>query len=280
VSAEAYGTGVHDDIPEATYHALPGLSSTGVKKMLDAPAVFAQYVAEGEKPRTVFDVGSAAHSKILGVGSGVVAYPAEHLTPSGNVSTKKATETWAAEQRAAGLIPVSPDQIAVVDAMAEAVLLHPDAGPLLEHGVAEVSLIWDDPETGARCRGRIDYVRTDTALVDLKTAEAPRPTTWGSTSAKLRYPEQRVHYGNGWQVLTGATARFVQVVVDKKAPHLVFVAEFDQPTQDKAAANVRHAIDTYAKGIASGEWPGLPGGIHRISAPRWYLNDENEEFAA
>lgn len=277
-TTEAYGPGVHLDLDEPLYHSLPGLSSTGIKKMLDAPAVFEQYQREGEKPKTVFDVGSAAHSKILGVGSDVVPYPAEHLTPSGNVSTKAATTAWAAEQRAAGLIPVAPDQIAAVDAMAEAVLRHPDAGPLLEHGQPEVSLIWDDPETGARCRGRVDYVRTDTLLVDLKSADGARPASWPYKAEDHGYFEQRVHYGNGWEVLTGARPRFMSVVVDKRPPHLVFVAEYDEPTCDKAAERVRQAIDAYAKGIATGQWPGLPLGIHRITATRRYLNSENEEF--
>jgi len=276
--SDDYGIGVHNDIPEPTYHSLPGLSSTGIKKMLDAPAVFEQYQREGEKPRTVFDVGSAAHAKILGAGSDVVAYPAEHLTPSGNVSTKKAATDWAAQQRAAGLIPVTPDQIEAVNAMAEAALTHPDAGPLLEHGQAEVSLIWDDPDTGARCRGRVDYVRTDTVLVDLKTADGARPWTWSYKAEDHGYFEQRVHYGNGWQVLTGSEPRFLTVVVDKKPPHLVFVAEYDEPTCDKAAERVRQAIDAYAKGIASGQWPRLPEGIHRITGTRRYLNSDIEEF--
>lgn len=275
-----YGVGVHLDLDETLYHSLPGISSTGIKKLLDAPAVYRQYATEGEKPRTVFDVGSAAHAKILGVGSDVVPYPAEHLTPSGNVSTKKAATEWASEQRAAGLIPVTPDQVAAVDAMAEAVLRHPDAGPLLEHGQAEVSLLWDDPETGARCRGRIDYVRTDALLVDLKTAESPRPASWPYKAEDHGYFEQRVHYGNGWRHLTGADARFLTVVVDKKAPHLVFVAEYDEPTCAKAAENVQLAIDAYAKGTATGEWPGLGAGIHRITATRRYLNNEHEEYAA
>jgi len=275
---ETYAVGVHNELDETLYHSLPGISSTGIKKMLDAPAVYAQYATEGEKPRTVFDVGSAAHAKILGVGSDVVPYPAEHLTPSGNVSTKKAAAEWAAEQRAAGLIPVAPDQIAAVDAMAEKVLLHPDAGPLLEHGQPEVSLIWDDLETGARCRGRIDYVRTDSLLVDLKTADGARPSSWPYKAEDHGYFEQRVHYGNGWRVLTGAEARFLTVVVDKKPPHLVFVAEYDEPTCAKAAENVRLAIDAYAKGVATGQWPGLPEGIHRITGTRRYLNRENEEF--
>jgi len=274
-----YGIGVHNDIPEPTYHSLPGISSTGIKKMLDAPAVFEQYQREGEKPRTVFDVGSAAHAKILDVGSDVVAYPAEHLTPSGNVSTKKVTEEWAAEQRAAGLIPVTPDQIATVDAMAEAVLTHPDAGPLLEHGQAEVSLIWDDPETGARCRGRIDYVRTDTVLVDLKTADGARPWNWNYKAEDHGYFEQAVHYATGWEVLTGTQARFLTVVVDKKAPHLVFVTDYDDaPTWDKACERVRSAIDAYAKATATGEWTGIAPGIYRTRATRRYLNRENEEF--
>lgn len=277
MTTDTWGVGVHEDIPEPTYHALPGLSSTGIKKMLDAPAVFRQYQEQGEAPREAFDAGSAAHAKILGVGSGVIAYPDEHLTKSGNVSTKKDTVTWAEEQRAAGLVPVSPGQIAAVNAMAEAVLAHPDAGPLLEHGMAEVSLIWDDPETGARCRGRIDYVRTDTLLVDLKTAESPRPATWNYKAEDHGYFEQAVHYGNGWELLTGVRARFLTVVVDKKPPHMVFVAEYDEQTCDKAAENVQRAIDAYAKGIATDEWPGIGAGIHRITATRRYLNRENEE---
>jgi hypothetical protein len=277
-TTETYDVGIHMELDEELYHSLPGLASTGIKKMLDAPAIYEQYLKDGDKPREAFDVGSAAHAKILGVGAGVIAYPDEHLTPSGNVSTKAATVAWATEQRAAGLTPVSPDQIARVDAMAEAVLGHTDARVILTGGDPEVSLIWDDPDTGARCRGRIDYVRNEGLLVDLKTAESPRPATWGGVSARLRYPEQRIHYGEGWRVLTGSAPRFLQVVVDKVPPHLVFVAEFDEPTQDKAAENVRWAIDAYAKAQASGEWPRLADGIHRISAPRWYLNDENEEF--
>lgn len=278
---DTYEPGIHADIPEAEYHSLPGLSSTGVKKMLDSPAVFHQYEREGEAPREVFDVGSAAHAKILGVGSGVIAYPPEHLTPSGNVSTKAAATEWAAAQREAGLIPVTPDQIDRVNAMSDAVAAHPDAHQLLTGGDPEVSLIWDDPDTGARCRGRIDYVRGEGLLVDLKTAESPRPDTWKNTAARLGYAEQRIHYGNGWEALTGVWPRFLQVVVDKKPPHLVFVAQFDDVFEAKAAERVRWAVDTYARATEANEWPGLPTGIHRIAAPGWYLaGDIDEEYAS
>jgi hypothetical protein len=115
-------------------------------------------------------------------------------------------------------------------------------------------------------------------LVDLKTADGPRPWNWNFKAEDHGYFEQDVHYSTGWELLTGARPRFLTVVVDKKPPHLVFVAEYDEPTRDKAAENVRRAIDQYAKATASGDWPRLPDGIHRITGTRRYLNRENEEF--
>lgn len=270
--------GLHLGIPDLEYHAMPGLSSTGIKNMLKSPAHY-QWHRTHRTERKAFDVGHAAHAKILGVGLGVVAYPDEHLTPSGNVSTKHATLAWANRQRAEGLVPVAPDQIAAVNAMAEAVASHPIAGPLFTGGAPEVSLFWDDPRTGVQCKGRIDYLHGVPTAVDLKTARTADPRRFGRTAADYGYAEQAIHYLNGLEATRGDTdARFYQVLVETEAPHFVSVVELDETFRMLAAERVRRAIDTYAECVETGEWPAYPALIHPVAAPAWYGDDLTEEI--
>jgi len=271
--------GLHLGIPELEYHALPGLSSTGIKNMLKSPAHY-DWARTHRRERVAFDVGHAAHAKILGVGLGVVEYPAEHLTPSGNVSEKAATKNWAKEQRDQGLVPVTPDQVAAVDAMAEKVARHPIAGKLIGSGIGtpEVSLFWDDPVTGVRCKGRIDYLHGAPVAVDLKTGRSADPRRFGPTAADYGYAEQAVHYLNGLTATRGDTdARFFQVLVETDPPHHVAVVELDETFRFLAEQRVRRAIDLYAECVQSGEWPSYPAVIHPVAPPAWYEPDNDQE---
>src|SRR5690606_18888594 len=121
----------------------------------------------------------------------------------------KAAKEFTADARAEGLIVLKQDEVDEVDAMAEAVLTHEDAGPLLTGASPEVSILWDDDATGTRCRGRIDYMRHQGLLVDLKTAASATPASWGQISARLGYDTQKIHYSTGWHDLTGTWPRFV-----------------------------------------------------------------------
>lgn len=274
-----YEPGLHYGVPDEEYRQIPGLSSTGIKEMLKSPAHY-QWARTHRRERIAFDVGHAAHAKILGVGLEAIPYPDEHLTPSGNVSEKAATKQWAADQRAQGLVPIAPDQLAAVDAMAEAVARHPLAGKLIGSGAGkpEVSLVWDDPDTGVRCKGRIDYLHDGPVAVDLKTARSADPRRFGSPAASYGYGEQAIHYLNGLTATRGDTgARFYQVLVETDAPHFVSVVELDETFRMLAAERVRRAIDTYAECRRTGEWPAYPALIHPVAAPAWYGDDAEEE---
>lgn len=276
--SDTYGPGLHLGIEEATYHALPGLASTGIKNMLRSPAHYKHSLTHRTE-KAVFDVGHAAHAKILGVGMGTIVYPDEHLTPSGNVSTKAATVEWASLQRKNGLVPVAPDQVRAVDAMAEAVLAHPEARPLFERGNPEVSLLWDDPDTGVRLRGRIDYLHDQEGAVDLKTCRSADPREFARTAVNLGYAEQAVHYTNGLIELAGVHPPFLHVLVEKEPPYLVSVVELDDVFLFIAAQRVRQAIDKYAHCLATNEWPGYPSIVHPIAAPGWYGETNDEEMS-
>lgn len=262
------------DMPEAEYHDHPALSSTGARRLLESPARFDYLRTHPEAPRQSFDVGSAAHTKILGTGSPAVAYPPEHLTPSGNVSTKAATVAWAEEQRAQGLVPVSPQQMADVDAMSEAVLAHPTARVLLEQpGHAEASVFASDPETGVDMRARFDFLPDPgprPIAVDLKSALDASPRGFAKAAANHGYHVQEGHYED---TITDVMdlAGFVFVVVEKDPPHLVGVYQLEREFRDAGHAAAARARRIYAECVETGEWPGYPGGVQLLATPYWLI---------
>lgn len=274
-----YTPGLHLDIEELDYHALPGLSSTGIKAMLQAPAVY-RWNADHPKPfKKAFEIGHAIHAKVLGVGLPAAVVPEAMLAANGAASTA-AAKAFIAEARAAGKVVLKAEEWDRVDAMAEAVLDHPDASYLVSNGAPEVSLIWDDPETGVRCRGRLDYWHDGpNVAVDLKSAQSADPGHYPGTAVNFGADTQKVHYQDGTGLITGRDRpRLLHVLVAKEPPYLVSVVELDAEFEAIAAERVRQAIDLYAKCEAADDWPGFAPGIHRIAPPRWYRADDLEEF--
>jgi hypothetical protein len=272
--------GMYDGIPEVIYHALPGLSSTGIKRMLHAPALYRWHADHPSPPKKTFDLGHAVHARVLGVGLPVAVIPEDLLAANGATSTK-AAKAFVAEARAAGKTVLKPDEYAEVTAMADAVLGHPDAGPLLTDARPEVSILWDDPLTGVRCRGRLDYWHESANVaVDLKSARSADPQRFARHATEYGYPEQGAHYQTGTALLTGrgTAPRFIHVLVEKEPPYLVSVVELDADFLAIAYDRVRYAIDLYADCCATGRWPGYGDGIHRIQPPAWYRADTLDEM--
>lgn len=266
------------DLPEQDYHARPELSSTGARRLLDSPARFRYYEDHPQPHKAAFDLGSAAHTKILGVGSSTVEYPARFLTASGNLTTRRdmadlITE-WMNEQRSAGLIPIGADDARRVDAMAEAVLADTDARQVLESIEGrEVSIIQD--VTGVPCRARFDMYDGVNAG-DLKTARDASPRGFNRSVGSYGYHIQQAFYSDVHYAETGDQLRsFKFIVVEAAAPHLVGVYDLDPMWMDIAAGKVFTARETYKKCVETNTWPGY--GAATLTAPTWAVYEGEEE---
>lgn len=260
-------------MPEADYHQRPELSSTGARQLLDSPARFRYWADNPQPPKAAFDVGAAAHSKILGVGSGTIVYPDEHLTPSGNVSTKAATVEWAREQRAAGLVPIGRVDADRVDAMAEAVLADPDARDVLEAiSGREVTIIAD--VEGVPTRARFDmYDRTRAA--DLKTGRDASPSGFNRSVAKWGYHFQCRWYADAHEAETGGQLEsFPLIIVESAPPHLVGVYDLDHMYNEKAGERCQKARRIYRECVETGTWPGY--GRTTLTAPPWVVYEDED----
>lgn len=274
--------GVIVGMSDAEYHAdpVPGgsLSSTGARRILDSPARFDWERTHRVESRA-FDVGHAVHMKILGVGPQIVAYPDEHLTPSGNPSTRAATKAWEDGQRAEGFAPIAPSDLARVNAMVEAVLAHTGARSVLEQpGDSEVSAFAPDPETGVWCRARFDRLGPHIAADVKTTAGSASSAGFGRDAAKYGYPIQEAHYLDTLLWATGEQPPMTFVCVEKARPHLVAVHQFDEVTRLTARDLAAKARRIYAECMATGEWPGYPDEVMTTHIPAWWINQADDDM--
>lgn len=267
-------------MPESEYHhGGPEFSSSAAKEILKSPAHYKHIYIDGNRTeKKAFDVGTAVHAKVLGVGAQAIAYPEELLSASGSIIAK--TKVWAEEQREAGLIPVKRAELELIDAMSEAVLAHPDARPALEAaGWPEASVFATDPETGLPLRCRFDYLAEGHHVgIDLKTAGRGASLRQFTRAIEdFGYDVQHGHYVHTAQLAELPVETMAFIAIETDPPHGVNVIVLDQGWSEMAMQRARRARLRYAECLASGEWPAYLPGIKYASAPPWVINAFQDE---
>ena len=172
-----FEAGFHDDLDETLYHAdETSLSSTGAKTILKSPALF-RHQQQHPEHKDVYDVGSAFHTKALGVGAEIAVW-------DGPSFYSKAGRAFQAEARAEGKTPITAADDERTTGMAEAVK-DSVATPWMV-GRYEVSAFAPDPVTGVMRRGRFDILG-DKFLADLKSTSDASPEEFAKSAATSRY---------------------------------------------------------------------------------------------
>lgn len=265
----AFTPGVFEDMPAATYHALPALSSGGAKKLLRSPAHFRAYVDTPNDPTDAMLVGSAVHCGALEPDSFTGAVV---RAPICDRRTKEGKATWSEFQAAAaGKIILSAADFDRALRCINAVADHPAAQALLHGARTEVSACWEDGEFGVACKARFDALSRG-GVIDLKTCADASPEGFARALAQYDYPVQAAHYFSGAEhALDASPAFFAFICVESEAPHAVAVYELDRPTMLAGMRRVETALRRYRDCLKTGSFPGYPQQIQRINAPRWYL---------
>lgn len=274
------------DMPEAEYHAHPALSSTGARLLLPeykgSPKTF-QWAQTHRRESRAFDIGHAVHAKVLGVGQGIVTYPVEHLTPSGNPSTKQATVAWEQEQRAAGLTPISPADAERIDAMSEAVLSHDTARPIFEVAEHREVSVFADID-GVPVRARFDAISGETSrgviAVDLKTGDDATKSGFEKSVAKWGYDVQEAWYRDTYAAAEGRPIdEFFFIAVEKSGPHEVGVLRIPLVWLEMGKRKAAEARRIYRTCVESGEWPGYDTTIQDLDPPTWLVFEHEARYS-
>lgn len=263
------------DIPESIYFADPvpsgSLSCSGAKLLLppSCPALFFWEQDHPPEPKQEFEFGSAVHKIVLGSGPEIAVLDFENWRTKASQEAKK-------EARERGEIPALKGDYQAALAMADAIRLHPYAGPLFDpdRGEPEQSLFWQDARTGTWRRCRLDWLPQrgpgQMVVPDLKTCDSASRPAFSKAAANFKYDMQDAWYLDGVKAIgLDDDPAFVFVAAEKTPPYLISVFWLDDEARRAGRERNRQAIDLYRRCVAEGEWPGYADGLQTLSLPYW-----------
>lgn len=284
---EVSGPGIHHRLDEAAYHrgivaGEPSLSHSGMKALLKGTASkFKWEIDHHEEPnRDDFNLGSATHTLVLGVGP-------EPYDMGITDWRKPAVRAERERVREAGLMPLKSQDFAKAHAMARSVLNHQRAAELLRDGRPEVSMFARDPDTHVMLRVRLDWLRDDGRIVDFKTAADANPAHFGKRALDFGYYIQDPVYSHVTGLCGIDVDGFEFVLVEPEPPYDVSVCHLGPASKELGWMHAQQAIELFAECMTTGVWPGYPAESIEVDLPYWSLRDidlleqsESEERAS
>lgn len=283
------------DIPAEVYHAdpcvEPSLSNSIAKILIDQSPRHAWNAHPRLNPAhepdesSRLDIGTVAHTLLLGKGRDIVAVDAKDWAT-------KAAKAARDEAREAGKTPILAKDLERAQAMATAAsdqLAAVEGAELAfwqTQGTPEAVLVWKDA-AGPWCRSMIDWTANDGLVIyDYKTTKASaNPAKLGRLSADLGYEVQAAFIERGMvqlfpHIAGRLTFRFVFQEIEP--PYLLSVVELDAAAREIGRKKVAYALDLWGRCLTSGNWPGYPAQIATVEYPpfaenAWLARELREE---
>jgi hypothetical protein len=250
----------------------PALSSSGARKLLppSCPALFHHERSNPIQATPEMEFGSVAHELLFGDGHGYVVLDYDSYRTN-------AAKADAALARENGYIPILKHDYRVAQAMVAVVRAHPIAGKVFAGGQSELTLIWDDKQSGVQLRSRLDKLTTGrhgrTIVADYKTAASADKEKIGKASWDYGYAQQADFYLDGVRALAlGEDPGFLLITQMKEPPYLVTIGQYDEVSMAIARELNRRAIALFAQCSETGVWPSFDDGIATLSLPGWVHN--------
>jgi len=280
------GPGLYADVPEQEYHDHPALSRSILAEAARYSPMHAhhKWQSDEEGSSDAASLGTALHARVLEPSVfeskyDVAADQCEATKGDGDQCSYSAKYrhdgTWYCGTHAPDGEPddievLKADHAEAVSAMAEALEGDPDTSRLLFGlpGHSEVTILFDDPGTGIRCRARIDRIvelHDGVALVDVKSTRSAHPSDFQRKMGKYGYWLQYPFYTLAAQE-TGLKVRdFVYACVESEPPYAVQC--YRPHPQDKQVMQRRcgELISTVAEAEEGGQYGGYADGIKRLS---------------
>ena len=274
--------GIYTDLSAEEYHTVAALSKSRMDALHRSPAHFLAYLQEPHEDTAATILGSLTHTLAMEPELFPLRYRAY---PDVKGSTKEGKANRA-EALAAKLIPISTETLAQAQAMAKALREHPvAAGAFLAEGTLfEVSVFWEehDEATGLTipCKARLDVLNRDVPglgclTADVKKTRDASPRGMARSIAEYRYHVQAAWYRRGVYAAEGLHSdRFLLLCVEDAAPYLPALYEVSEDAQRLALLEIKEDVETLARCISLGEWPGYPDGIMTLDLPAWAYKKE------
>ena len=281
--------GIYDGIDFEHYRGWEAVNASRLKLMGISPAHYLRAGEHGQSTSSrALSIGSIVHCAALEpdtINDRYRVMPTYHLddqnlTKTGQPTMSKNTAYY--RRRAEAFKKKHPDcEIVTQDIydQVQAIMLSlqraPDSMGLLQaEGKSEVSIRWDDPDTGTPCKGRIDR-QSGKRLIDIKTTRSL--SDFATQIARLKYHMQLAHYQAGWQALTGDLPEVWIIAIENEQPHCVHAARLSDDALEDGEKLRREYLHKLVSCQQSRTWPG-PSMPSIWELPEWATTQATESL--
>jgi hypothetical protein len=219
--------------------------------------------------------GRAAHAWILGEPEFNKYFV---ISPYDDYRSKEA-RTWRDEQTRT---IVKATQFEAIKAMHKTVFQTPLVKNAFVDGRPEMSLIWQDKETGLWLKARPDWLPNKIPFVpNFKTTRSARPVDFQRQAYDLGYHQGAALTIEGLkQVLGWTNPSYYFVAQEKEPPFVAGLFVMRDTDVEWGALQNRRAMRKLADALHKGQWPGYSTEAVEISMPQWsekLLLDQHEK---
>ena len=261
-----------NEMPFEEYLDLNRLNCSGVKQLEKSGAHYLAYKLNPVKQTAAIFMGSTVHCAVLEPDCFSARYA---VMPEGiDKRTKAGKETYQE------LLDSGKEIIGEIDnklcwKIADSVKQHPSASFLLKKGNAEVTVL--SVIDGVETKVRIDWLRPEGILVDLKTCEDASPSAFSKQIANYGYDVQTAFYLDSCRNADVKAHTFIFIAVEKSPPYAVAIYELDNQSIDIGRAKYQRALALYQECIENNTWPAYDQNIQTISLPSWAIYQELQQ---
>lgn len=275
--------GIYPGLEISAYHDEPttgtSISSSGLRTLLlECPA---KYWAHSHlnphrvpKETAAMNFGKAAHALVLGE----PAFNAAFVVSPFDDFRKKEAQAWRDEQTKT---VVRAEQLETIQAMAAAIKRTPQTANAFGDGRPEVSIVWQDEDTGIWLKSRPDFLPADPTThftQEYKTAVSIEPRRLSAQAFALGYDVQAALAFDGLRAVTGeAPLGIAHIVQEKEPPYLCDLRMFSHEQIEVGRMRYREALSIFYRCLNDMErgvpphiaWPGYTDSPSYFATPKW-----------
>ena len=267
---------------ENEYNNAEGVRRSDLWKMEDSAEKFKYFLEHPTEQTPAMAFGSACHKMILEPETFGDEYA---IAPQCDRRTKEGKAMWNAfaEDSEGKTIVGFDDAQAMADmetALEECSLAHK---LIRGEGQTEVALFWTDPDTGEKCKAKLDRLLKDEdgkyVIVDYKTAVSAETQRFNYEIFKLGYHFQAGFYSEGLMNVMELDyrPRFLFVAQEKKEPYSLNVIEVTDDVMKIGVAKFHELLQKYHDCKEVDIWPGYCDDVpNETQLPGWFSLDGEE----
>lgn len=255
----------------ADYSAAAGINFSTLKHMRRSPLHY-RHALQNPPPETpAMLLGRATHAAVFEPQRFQLDYALWAGDRRGTAYNEFA-DTCSAQGRTI----LRENEYRTAQAIRESVLATGPVAALLSKGSAETSIFWSNLETGLACKGRLDWIAGEDAILDLKTTTSIEPRIFAAHAWNLGYFHQAAMYRDGFASSSGrgVLVPFGIVAVEKEAPHACRLFWLDGDSLEVAREEYVSWLRRVQECSEADSWPGPEPVESDLTAPSWATNDD------